>query len=37
MGAAPTGNRIDVEVMTFLRFGPEERLSSAGTGWTRWA
>jgi predicted ester cyclase len=36
MGAAPTGNRIDVEVMTFLRFGPE-RSSSAGTGWTRWA
>jgi predicted ester cyclase len=23
MGAAPTGNRIDVEVMTFLRFGPQ--------------
>jgi predicted ester cyclase len=26
MGAAPTGNRIDVEVMTFLRFGPEGKI-----------
>jgi predicted ester cyclase len=26
MGAAPTGNHIDVEVMTFLRFGPEGKI-----------
>jgi predicted ester cyclase len=26
MGAAPTGNRIDVEVITLLRFGPEGKI-----------
>jgi predicted ester cyclase len=26
MGAAPTGKRIDVEVMTFLRFGPKGKI-----------
>jgi predicted ester cyclase len=32
LGAAPTGNRIELDVMTFLRFGPEGK---AVERWTR--
>jgi predicted ester cyclase len=27
MGAAPTGNRVDVEIMTFLRFGENGKVA----------
>jgi predicted ester cyclase len=32
MGAAPTGNRIEVRVMAFLRFGPDGKVVER---WTR--
>ena len=32
MGAAPTGNRVEVSVMAFLRFGPDGKIVER---WTR--